>query len=816
MALSTVGSLQWKLGLDRSSLTAGLSKAKEDVAAFKGKINSEFNAAGNSSRNLSNEVRNTGTSFKKLLLGSAVATAAVLSLRAAFGSSVRAAFDQVKAVENATFALRAYERDGNKVNKVLKDLVSFARSDMGVLFQREELFQAAQRLKMMGVSTGNLTAGVKIMAKAVSMGVVNWEELADILNGVNAEGFLSTIRFRQLQRAGIALDASLIGTKMSAGQLLDIMDKMLPAGLLQGRANTIDGVLVRLKSSLRDLGSTILGVDSETSRFIEGGLGDRFVDAMRTLRDVLADPTIKSSIAIITSGLTSLASVIGSILAPAFSWIAANKQIIASALIGIGSAFLAAKVGALVFAAALKGVAVTSALVTAFLNPLNILLLAIGGLAGAVVYNAMGKLEDQMQKTNKETKDFGNTLKDQVPTGAKESTDAMSKLGDQLRKIDDQIKKANRDFKENLADIIRTSQQKVRDLKKQIAEEEDAYNTSESEKTREYRLNQRIQAGEHQNKVRKIQLQIDRLLRLGQAANKQELADLQYSLNQENEEYTLQQKKREQDRKQEQKREEKAHNKKLSEYLKSLNKERKFLKKHEDVVRMVRKVAMLDEIQKIKRSHREQIRAFAEQKRAAIRSAQQATQGVKDQWDGLSKKMQKNTGGMKKAGKLFGKAMGNAMKDALKQALKDVGRGISNWMGEFGQKVLRNIPGPLGGAFKQWERSQNEARAWANAPIQGFRHRAMGGPVEKGKPYFVGEKGVEAFFPKQDGLVVPNNALPRVNKTGGAPAQSVTNYHYHLSGIMTDSRTGVRRVAKQLIQAHNEMLTTKGKATIPA
>lgn len=38
-------------------------------------------------------------------------------------------------------------------------------------------------------------------------------------------------------------------------------------------------------------------------------------------------------------------------------------------------------------------------------------------------------------------------------------------------------------------------------------------------------------------------------------------------------------------------------------------------------------------------------------------------------------------------------------------------------------------------------------------------HRAGGGPVEKGKGYFVGEEGIEFFMPSQDGTIIPNDAL---------------------------------------------------------
>ncbi|MEM9881175.1 MAG: phage tail tape measure C-terminal domain-containing protein, partial [Pseudomonadota bacterium] len=38
--------------------------------------------------------------------------------------------------------------------------------------------------------------------------------------------------------------------------------------------------------------------------------------------------------------------------------------------------------------------------------------------------------------------------------------------------------------------------------------------------------------------------------------------------------------------------------------------------------------------------------------------------------------------------------------------------------------------------------------------------RAMGGPVEMGKAYLVGEKGPELFVPGQSGTIIPNSTMP--------------------------------------------------------
>ena len=43
--------------------------------------------------------------------------------------------------------------------------------------------------------------------------------------------------------------------------------------------------------------------------------------------------------------------------------------------------------------------------------------------------------------------------------------------------------------------------------------------------------------------------------------------------------------------------------------------------------------------------------------------------------------------------------------------------------------------------------------------IQKITKREDGGPVEKGEPYLVGEKGPEIVTPDRDGFVIPNNQI---------------------------------------------------------
>jgi TP901 family phage tail tape measure protein len=47
-----------------------------------------------------------------------------------------------------------------------------------------------------------------------------------------------------------------------------------------------------------------------------------------------------------------------------------------------------------------------------------------------------------------------------------------------------------------------------------------------------------------------------------------------------------------------------------------------------------------------------------------------------------------------------------------------------------------------------------------------FEPREMGGPVNAGQPYVVGEKGPEIFIPKNSGEIIPNNAIPKFDGGG--------------------------------------------------
>ncbi|KKL90365.1 hypothetical protein LCGC14_1905370 [marine sediment metagenome] len=180
-----VGTLEAQLTLDIAKFIRGVKGAEKVTATMSDKISKNMISAGNSISSLGDTMSRTGRSI----------AIAVAPIALAFGFVSKMAFDQVNGVEQASLALSAYEKDASKVDAVLKDLLKFARSDLGVLFNRKELFGAAQGLKIMGAKTKNLTGFVKIMARSVGLGVSTFDDLNRIIGRIGSTGRLTGIDF---------------------------------------------------------------------------------------------------------------------------------------------------------------------------------------------------------------------------------------------------------------------------------------------------------------------------------------------------------------------------------------------------------------------------------------------------------------------------------------------------------------------------------------------------------------------------------------------------------------------------------------------
>jgi hypothetical protein len=256
-----------------------------------------------------------GDSIKEFAAKAGPALLAVGAAAATLGiAAAKASFDQVDAVQQATVALGAYEKDASKVNSVLADLLKYARSDMGILFNRKDLFAAAQSLKTMGDNTENLTEHVKIMSRSVGLGLSTWDELSEIVGRVGSTSRLTGDDFDNLTKAGYKLEPALRNTDITFDSLFKALDKGIPTDAMAGQANTIKGLGIRFESAFRGIGDAILGVDSDTSKFVEGGLGDRLTKGIAAFTVILKDA--KKPIADTIRSIQELADKIGSYFGP--------------------------------------------------------------------------------------------------------------------------------------------------------------------------------------------------------------------------------------------------------------------------------------------------------------------------------------------------------------------------------------------------------------------------------------------------------------------------------------------------------------------
>lgn len=287
---SVGGSVVWNLDLDSSKFTKGLATAASSAKAFGSSLDR------GSIQNFGKFMGDAGESVNKL--GSSINKAALpatIAIGAGMGIVGKMAFDQVNAVEQATLSLRAYEKDGRKVDAVLSDLLTYARSDLGVLFNRKDLFAAAQGLRVMGDDTSKLTDHVKIMSRSVGLGLSNWDDLTQIIGRVGSTGRLTGIDFDNLTKAGFQLDDSLRNTDITFNQLFKHLDKGIPVKAMEGQADSIRGIGVRVQTAFRGIGESILGVGRDTGKFIKGGAGDQLVKFFKDLPKVLADPAVQQA-----------------------------------------------------------------------------------------------------------------------------------------------------------------------------------------------------------------------------------------------------------------------------------------------------------------------------------------------------------------------------------------------------------------------------------------------------------------------------------------------------------------------------------------
>ncbi|HEY6022525.1 MAG TPA: hypothetical protein VIY48_22470 [Candidatus Paceibacterota bacterium] len=100
-------------------------------------------------------------------------------------------------------------------------------------------------------------------------------------------------------------------------------------------------------------------------------------------------------------------------------------------------------------------------------------------------------------------------------------------------------------------------------------------------------------------------------------------------------------------------------------------------------------------------------------------------------------------------------------------SLAGAGSSFLDFMGNATGSYMPAVSGPPQGSgfsFNPAQMSnigQNSSMAFQASPSGGYTPMllAKGGPIRKGRPYIVGEKGPELIYPEHDGYVIPNHLL---------------------------------------------------------
>jgi len=91
--------------------------------------------------------------------------------------------------------------------------------------------------------------------------------------------------------------------------------------------------------------------------------------------------------------------------------------------------------------------------------------------------------------------------------------------------------------------------------------------------------------------------------------------------------------------------------------------------------------------------------------------------------------------------------------------------------------------------------------------------RAMGGPVQAGQPYIVGEVGPELFMPSASGRIIPNNALGRAAMAGSSgPSPSSASYAINVSVAPTADKAGIGQTIVEAISSFEKRSGTSWRS----
>lgn len=284
----SAGQVTWNLNLE------GKGKFDREVDDSKSKVSSLGEASKNTESVSSKAFDGMATALKRTALAAGAAATAVGVF----------SFNQFRDIQKNVAGIQALTANTAEAKKVLNDAIDFVQ---GKPFDRLDTIGASKQLLSMGRSANVLKDDLRVLGNAVLLTGQPWEQLARIYGKVSSSNRLMNDDILILEQSLPIVDK--LGKRMGATNeqvrklasegkvdfaiFKQALEDSAPDSAVQNSLKNFDNTWLSLKSSLRDVGFAVLGVDfkrlDENGRPLvtPGGLLDRLQNGMVALTGFL-------------------------------------------------------------------------------------------------------------------------------------------------------------------------------------------------------------------------------------------------------------------------------------------------------------------------------------------------------------------------------------------------------------------------------------------------------------------------------------------------------------------------------------------------
>lgn len=715
---------------------------------------------------LDTSLKNTGNSFAMSKAGTVALTASVAALGLAIASNLGGAISRSDTLNNFPLVmsnLKIGTEDSSEVIQTLAERLRGLPTSLDSAAQSVQRFTAVNKnvkassafflalnnaVLAGGASADIQATAIEQLSQSYSKGRVDMVEWRALLTAMPAQ-------LEQVAQAMGFISADALGEELRTGKT-SVDDFLLTISRLNTEgANGFSSFETQARNATGGIGTSV------------ATLGTAIQRSITTIIDTFGRDNIKNSLDDIGNGFESTANLVSGLirvlqpLAPVLGVVAGGFGIYTAA---VGLAALGTR-GLNVAMLALAKHPIIAALS----------LIAAGAIA---VAGAMGAFDSETKDTTDSADDLSKSLEG-YEAPIRGATDAAGDLANQMAKIDEQITKANEDYRYQLAELVADKNKNIANLQKTLGEEEKAYNEAYQERLASFNKAQNEEELSHADKTKELQNQINFLSKYNNAANKQQVSELQFSLAQENAAYQKSTALRVGEFDKQTQAEFSQYELRRQENQKKLDDELALLNKHREDVLAVRGVILRDEIESLKQSRDEQIKSLEQQRNEAASKGAQTGAGYAKAFNAESSKILLNPT--------------DAQKDQIAK--------------NFRTNVLPFLEAGLQSG--QLGKTAEYKRAEALISGRGYADGGFTGQGGKNQAAGIVHKG-EYVLPKE--MVNQSTGMP---KAGAGGAGSVTNNVFNLSGIMASGKSDLRAIANQLGKLMNETSVAKtGKIAI--